>query len=106
MLALRLIIGPVDGNTPLLSGESADDVTDEENAVPLSAARPFEDESSVSECIELAELEKCEAAELRLCRCIAFTNSKSAPTREKRSTRPRTVPWPNSAVGFDSSTCL
>ena len=105
MLAFRLVVCPVDDNTPLLSGESFDDATDDENAVPLSAARPFEDDSSVSECIELAELEKCEAAELRL-RRIAFTSSKSSPTREKRSTRLLTAPCPNSAVGLDSSTCL
>ena len=80
------------------------EVIDAENGVPLSAARPLEDES-VSECIELAELEKYEAVELRL-RRIAFTNSKSSPMREKRSMRSFTSPCPNSALGSDSSTCL
>ena len=75
-----------------------------EKGVPLSAASPLEDDS-VSECIELAELEKWEAVELRL-RRIAFTNSKSSPMSEKSSTRPLTSPCPNSALGFDSSTCL
>ena len=83
------------------------DVIEAENVVPLSAAnltKPLEDES-VSECIELAELEKCEAVELRR-RRIAFTNSKSSPMREKRPTRSFTSPCPNSVLGFDSSTCL
>ena len=83
------------------------DVIEAENVVPLSAAKrvkPLEDES-VSECIELAELEKYEAVELRL-RRIAFTNSKSSPMREKRPTRSLTSPCPNSVLGFDSSTCL
>ena len=95
MLVLRLV--------PVVS--EVVDVMEAEKGVPLSAASPLEDES-VSECIELAELEKWEAVELLLRRCIAFTNSKSSPISEKRSTRPLTSPCPNSALGFDSSTCL
>ena len=47
MLVLRLV--------PVVS--EVVDVMEAEKGVPLSAARPLEDDS-VSECIELAELEK------------------------------------------------